>query len=576
MLNEGKAQEDAVAYLRVSSSKQFQNGESISDQKNVCNSLADTRNLKIVPNGEPFYDVFSGRKETRPAYEKLKAFVKKNKSVRYCIIRCIDRFTRNGTLVYETMKKELEDLGVQLIDSHGIIQPTKNTLEHLAIEYPWSKTRPSEITELVMAQQGKNEVSQILTRTIGAEIVLVRDGYHIGPPREGFINSKTVIDGKKKPIQIPDPESAHFFIKMFELRTLGTHSDEEIVKQVNAMGYRSRVRNKWSNTKEGIVGSTGGLPLTVKHLQNVISNPIYCGVNKGKWLIEPIKTRYAGLVTIQTFNQANKGKLFIEEGHSSQIKIHKDFNPHSLKRSKDNPLFPFKSVILCPECEKPFLGSVSRGKSGKGFPAYHCSRAHKHYGVNKDEFEDKLAHLIVNLKYKEGFIKSFETTLVNKYREKEKELGESSLKINISVVDLETEKLEKIKAFSSTENSVIRESLEKQINDLHRQILEAQGQRNKLEIKENDVHDFVGYAKYLMEHPEEMLLKQKNFTNLRSLFGLVFDKLPTYTQILNGTPKLSLPYKLSDEFEDAKSFTAGDGGIEPTTSVLETEVIPLN
>ncbi len=79
-----------------------------------------------------------------------------------------------------------------------------------------------------------------------------------------------------------------------------------------------------------------------------------------------------------------------------------------------------------------------------------------------------------------------------------------------------------------------------------------------------------------MEHPEEMLLKQKNFTVLRSLFGLVFDKLPTHDEIVNGTPKLSLTYKLSEEFKGPQSLTAGDGGIEPPPKVLETFVLPLN
>src|SRR3989338_5531502 len=199
-MSDTEKMEDAVPYLRVSSSKQFQNGESIEDQKKICINVAKSKNLRLIPENKPFFDVFSGRKDRRPAYEELKKFCKKNPSVKYCIIRGIDRFTRNGAMVYETMKGELESIGVELIDSYGIIQPKQNTLAHLNIEYPWSITRPSEMTELIMAHQGKTEVSQILTRTIGAEIVLVRDGYHVGQPREGYINSKRLIDGKKKPI----------------------------------------------------------------------------------------------------------------------------------------------------------------------------------------------------------------------------------------------------------------------------------------------------------------------------------------------------------------------------------------
>lgn len=568
--------EDAVAYLRVSSSKQFQNGESILDQNNICINVAKARNLRIIPNDKPFFDVFSGRKETRPSYEDLKEFVKKNRNVKYCIIRGIDRFTRSGTLVYETMKNELESLGVQLIDSYGVIQPSKNTLEHLGIEYDWSRIRPSEITELVMAQQGKSEVNQILTRTIGAEIALVRAGYHIGPPREGYINAKMFVDGRKKPIQEADPKYAPFFIKMFELRALGIYTDKEIVDQINAMGYRSRIRNSWAKNKERVIGSTGGMKLNIKHFQHIIANTIYCGINTQKWLSTPIKTQYSGLVSVSTFNKANKGAKFIEEKADGNITIHKNFNPHSLKRIKDNPLFPFKSVILCPACEKPFLGSVSKGKSGQGFPAYHCSRGHKQYGVSKKEFEKQIALFINNLKYKADFFKSFEATLINKYREKEKEIGEFSLKANNNVVDLEKEKLQKIDAFTNTQNQTIRATLEKQIEEIQKQITGAQGERNKLEVKENDIHDFVKYAKYLMEHHEEMLLKQKNFTTLRALFGLVFDKLPTYSEIVNGTPKLSLGYKLSEEFTNEKDLTAGPRGIEPRSSLLEREILPLN
>ncbi len=79
-----------------------------------------------------------------------------------------------------------------------------------------------------------------------------------------------------------------------------------------------------------------------------------------------------------------------------------------------------------------------------------------------------------------------------------------------------------------------------------------------------------------MEHHEEMLIKQSNLTVLRALFGLVFESLPTYTEIVNGTPKLSLVYKVSEYYKDVKSLTAGDERIELPPTVLETVVLPLN
>jgi hypothetical protein len=49
---------------------------------------------------------------------------------------------------------------------------------------------------------------------------------------------------------------------------------------------------------------------------------------------------------------------------------------------------------------------------------------------------------------------------------------------------------------------------------------------------------------------------------LKGLFSLVFDELPTYEEILNGTPKLSLPYKLSEEFSKTKSLSVTPRRIE--------------
>ena len=215
----------------------------------------------------------------------LGEYIKNNpKKVDVFIFRVIDRFTRNGILGYEQLKQRLLEQKVQPVDSYGIIQPSQNTLEHLHVEYPWSRISPSETTELVMAQEGKNEVNRILTRMIGSEINLVREGYHVGAPKEGFVNERIFVEGKKKPIQKADPCSSQFFIKMYELRALGTHSDQEIVDQINAMGYKSRVRNKWSKRKDKLIGTTGGMKLSVKRLQSYISNTIYCGVNKEKWL----------------------------------------------------------------------------------------------------------------------------------------------------------------------------------------------------------------------------------------------------------------------------------------------------
>jgi len=281
---------------------------------------------------------------------------------------------------------------------------------------------------------------------------------------------------------------------MFEMSI--THTDQEVVDYVNAMGYRSKEQKRWNKSKTKIIGTRGGVKLTIKQLQKIRQRPIYAGINTEKWLEMPLKTQYKGLISVDMFNKANRGKMYIEEHKDGSIQIHKDYNPHQLKRMKDNPLFPHKEVVLCPTCVKPFLGSSPKGKSGKSFPTYHCARNHKYYGVSKAKFEKQLSAFVSKLKYKdEAFFKVFEATLINKFREKEKELGEFSVQVGSTVIELEAEKQQAIEAFTATKNEIIRNELEKKIEDLHLQIENHGKQRNGIEVQENDIHAFVKYVK---------------------------------------------------------------------------------
>jgi hypothetical protein len=44
------------------------------------------------------------------------------------------------------------------------------------------------------------------------------------------------------------------------------------------------------------------------------------------------------------------------------------------------------------------------------------------------------------------------------------------------------------------------------------------------------------------------------------LFSLVFEKMPTYEEIVNGTPKLSYAFKLSSTFTPDKNQLVTQGG----------------
>lgn len=59
--------------------------------------------------------------------------------------------------------------------------------------------------------------------------------------------------------------------------------------------------------------------------------------------------------------------------------------------------FSFKRYITCPQCEKPMLGSASRGKGGQYYPAYHCDRRGHYFRVKKNDLDTAVDSFVKNL-----------------------------------------------------------------------------------------------------------------------------------------------------------------------------------
>lgn len=543
--NENK---NCILYCRVSTGKSAQQGESLDTQSSCLRKFATDREYPILPDGKVFRETYSGRKDIRPVLEEIFEYIENNPGkVRYFIFRVIDRFTRGGSYSYENIKKRFAAHGVEMIDTYGVIQPTQNTLQSHGFEYEWSRVSPSEIAETVIANTAKAEVTNILTRTIGREIELTNQGFKVRHSADGYLNKRVYIDGKKKVIQVPDPERAKYFIEMFNLRAAGTHTDKEIVERVNAMGYRSRTQCRWDRSHEKVIGSRGGIPLTVKHLQEIITRPIYCGVVCEKWTHhKPIKAQYDGLVSIDVFNRANRGKVLIKENPEG-LEILYDYYPEKIKniKTRNNPLFPYKNLVRCHQCYKPFSGSCPRGKSGRVFPTYHCSRKHKYFGVPKQEFDSTFENYIRMLNFKPEAFDSLEAMFLQKYHEREQEIVESSISIKNTVAELKIQQKAKLEAFVATNSQLIRSQLETEIEGLEAKIKAAGTENGKIEIDETDIIAFRKSLKYFLEHYQKVLLKPDNPTQQADFFSLIFEELPTYPELANGTPKMARIFDIS-------------------------------
>ncbi len=171
---------------------------------------------------------------------------------------------------------------------------------------------------------------------------------------------------------------------------------------------------------------------------------------------------------------------------------------------------------------------------------------------------------------------SIQTVLKDRFNERKSEIIQEASAAQENISDLELQKKQSIEAFKAATSDFMRETFEKEAIDFDSRIKAAGALSVKLGINENDIDDFIGYTKTFIEHPAKLLLNTANTRQQVSLYSLIFDTLPSVPELDSRTPKLSWIIRLSEHSNDDESVLAGPVGIEPTLSVLETDVLPLN
>lgn len=555
-MNDSPIQENAVAAIRVSSVKQGLQGDSPEAQKEQIERFAKAHNIHIK---KFFIFMESASKEEQPVQEAIDYCKNPENDIQLFIIKSIDRFTRGGSYLYDHLKMQLVKYGVKLVDIYGIIGSQEvNTLEHLNIKYDWSVYSPTKKAEILEAERAKDEMRDIMTRMIGAEIRYVRLGFRVRQPPFGYENKKVETSHGKRVILDPHPEESVWIKKMFELRARGTLNDQQIVDEINALGFHTRKmykRNPKDRTK--VIGEIGNKPLTIKHLWIYIQNPIYAGINIEKWTEgQPVKSKFDGLVSYELFNKANKGKRIITE-ENGEVRFWKHTPKEWLLRKQvKNPNFPYKRYVLCPHCNKPLFGSASRGRLGKYYPAYHCNKRGHYFRVPSKDFEATIAKFVRSLDITPQYVDQLKTLVLGLWNDRQQELQDNTHDLDTKIRELRAAAkatAEKIRFLSSEiaikylEEDLVK--IEKEINEL-----EAAKALNTPK-KEVDMDVVMDNVSYFLEHLEELLLDTKNSLKKAEYFGLLFEETPTYEDLLSGTPKLA-PYLA------LKSHFGGGSGME--------------
>ena len=572
----------AAASLRTSSLKQETEGDSHIQQKEQILRRIEQESIrtgcKIIIKPEAWFKFSasaSGEMITQPILEALEYCKNPKNKIKYFFIRSIDRGTRGGGGIYSQLKAEFAKYGVQLLDSYGIIGTSViNTLEDYGFKYKWSEFSPTNTNELIVAESAKDEVRGILTRLIGAEIRYTKMGYPMGPTLVGYQMVKEDTENGQRKIPQAHPEESLWIIRGFELRIQGNLSDEKIVDELNAMGYKSRkIRIYDPYDRKRIIGYKGEKSLTLKQFQRMIQNPIYAGIYIHRWTGDkPVKGRFKGLVTIEMFNKANKGKIaiIVENG---EIMIVKGKLPGwQAVKNKDNPMYPYKRYVLCPTCKNPLLGSASTGRGGIPRPAYHCGRkidgVRHNFRIKLKDFNETIDTFAKKVRFSDEFRARFKEIALEELEKREGQLSEDTVSYSKQVAANEVEIQdikETIKKVSSVE---VIKMLEDDIEKLRLKNAVLKSTRDVKEDQQVDAQVTINYANYFMEHLEDLLLGGPNPLQNAALFGLLFDETPTYQELINGTPKLACLFELNEDFKSTNTFDVSAEGFEPSANCL--------
>lgn len=558
-----------IGYARVSTPKQAQTGESLEDQEIQIKKYCDKMGLKLFPENFVYKEPYTGTKKSRPVYNQILGILKSNKkaiNIKYFVFWDFDRLTRAGTIDYDQIWNDVKEFDVKLRDTTEVIQEERNSLEEFGFDfsYSWAVARPSEDTERQKVEDARKERIKILHRLIKPEIKLTQEGYQIGRPDFGFLNKKILVENKKKCIQSRDPLTAPFVERVYKLRAEGILTDQEICDDVNTLGYKSQVQNLWSKDKTRVIGTRGGIKLSPKHIPSITRKFSYCKVVCEKWThYQPIVSKSEGLVSIDEWNKANLGKIFLQQNDDESLSLLKNISIHSKKRKRYNPLFPFKGILLCDTCGKKMKASASTGKGGGRFGSYHCERGHPRNAFPQKEVDLNFNKFLDSVNFTDEFLGILDKSIRFQFRAKEGEISEYTAKANMGVAELETQKASLIRGFSNATLPEVMRGIEEEISRIQKEIDQAKTYRDKMELQESDITSFISWCREIMEHPAKILTDIRSEQELVHTTKLFFDELPTYSEIVSGTPKLSLVFKLSKTFSIDKSSMVTLPGIEP-------------
>ncbi len=299
----------AALYIRVSTDRQVEEGDSLEEQENELRKYCDYRNFRI-------HKIYrekgkSGGNTNRPEYQAMLKDIQ-DKTINTLIVKKIDRLSRS------------------LFDFEALMEIMHtNKVEFISIRENFDTTSAIGTAMLriilVFAQLEREQTSERLRDVFSYR---ASQGMYNGGVRPyGYItlNKELVPYAKEK--QIIETMATHF---------MTSKSTTETARFLNEHGYRGRNDQLWDK----------------RRVQVILQNPIYAG--KIKWYDQVFQGLHMPLITEAKFD------------HIQDLFNHPRIN----QSSKAEALL--KRVLFCGQCNIPMTPSFTVNRHKKRYYYYPC------------------------------------------------------------------------------------------------------------------------------------------------------------------------------------------------------------
>jgi len=336
----------ALAYVRVSTKEQVENGSLPRQKKSISKYCTDnnlTLHKMFCEEGE------SAENGDRTQFMRMLDYCTQYKDkIRCCIFEKIDRSMRNNDEHYGT-KLFLKKLGIETVYLDCL--PTGDYVV-------------DKFSEAIKVALADVELHTIRERTKAGIKFAKESGCYLSGSFLGYIQDKRAPGYLRV-----NEDQAGTIRKIFRMRLNGD-KPKKILKYLQRIGFKTLKGN----------------PISVQTLYRLLRNETYAGL---LWL----KNR-------ETYVKGKFPEIISEELFFGVQKLLSPSKAKSAKRKSDREDIPLKRSILCGICETPLTGSISKGNGGE-YLYYRCRKCGKKAVSVRGEtleadFKKLLSKILVN------------------------------------------------------------------------------------------------------------------------------------------------------------------------------------